>query len=198
MQVFNSRLRYGAVAVGLHWLVALLIAGMIGLGFAMVRYFEAPAELATKFTLYQWHKSFGITILALALLRLGWRQLNPVPPLPGTLRPWERVLARGTHAALYGLLLATPLAGWVMASASSLPTGEVFGLFTLPALVGSDEAMYGIAREVHEILAWSLVAVVALHVAGALKHHFVLKDDVLLRMLPVRSRRPRAAAEAGE
>ena len=198
MQVFNSKVRYGGVAIGLHWLVALLIGGMIGVGFAMVRYFEAPDELATKFALYQWHKSFGITVLMLVLLRFGWWQLNPVPPLPDTLKPAERVLARGTHAALYGLLLATPVAGWIMASASSLPTGDLFGLFTLPALVGTDETVYEIARWVHGFLAWSLVAVVGLHVAGALKHHFILKDDVLLRMLPVSRRRTRAAAEAGE
>ncbi len=198
MQVFNTKVRYGAVAIGLHWIVALLIAGMIGLGFAMVRYFEAPDALATKFALYQWHKSFGVTVLALALLRLGWRLVNPVPPLPDTLKPYERALARFTHGALYGLLLATPLAGWVMTSASSFPIGEVFGLFTLPALVGDSQRVYEVARVVHEVLAWSLVAVVALHVAGALKHHFVLRDDVLRRMLPVRHRRVRTAATAGE
>ncbi len=182
MPLRNTTLRYGAVAMTLHWLIAAMILGLIVLGWVMVQI--PDAEIAVRYRLYQLHKSLGFTVLLLAALRLGWRLINPVPPLPGGLKPYERRLARATHGALYALMLAVPVAGWIMVSASPFPTGLVFGLFAIPDLLAADGAVQEIAFEVHENLAWLFLPVLALHVAGALKHHFVLKDDVLRRMLP--------------
>jgi cytochrome b561 len=136
-----------------------------------------------KLVLLSRHKSVGITILALVFLRLGWRWANPTPTLPSTLKPYERALARGTHLLLYVLLFAIPLTGWTMSSARGFPVSW-FGFVQLPDLVPKNKALYETLVSVHETLAWSLMAIVALHIGAALKHHFVLNDDVLRRMLP--------------
>ena len=183
MPAHDRPARYGAVAMALHWAIAALILGMLPLGFIMVDL--SPVD-PLKFELYQLHKSFGLTILGLTVVRLGWRLANPIPPLPDTLKPYERVAARLTHYGFYVLLFALPLSGWIMASASSLPTGTYFGLFTLPALVGDDEAILGTARQVHEYLGFGIIGLLVLHVGAALRHHFLLKDDVLARMVPGR------------
>ncbi len=189
MQLVNSRRRWGAVSVTFHWLVAGLIGVMIGLGLIMV---ELPLG-SRKLEWYALHKSLGITVLALMTLRFGWRLVNPTPPLPDDLRPYERGLAKATHAGLYILLLAMPLSGWLMASASPLPT-SLWGWFPLPRLIGTDDSLVGTLASVHRWLGYAILAVLALHIAAALKHHFVLKDDTLRRMLPVRLR---AADQAG-
>lgn len=129
------------------------------------------------------HKSFGITVLMLVILRLAWRALNPHPPLPDNLKPYERNLATFTHGALYTLLFAIPLSGWTMSSARGFPVSW-FGFFQLPDLVPKSRPLYEALVTTHVTLVCVLLAVVALHIAGALKHHFVHKDDVLKRMLP--------------
>jgi cytochrome b561 len=129
------------------------------------------------------HKSVGITILGLAIVRLLWRWLNPTPSLPDTLKPYERTLASLTHAALYILLFAMPLSGWMMSSARGFPVSW-FGFIQLPDLVPKNKPLYDAMLETHETLAWALFTIVALHVLAALKHHFMLKDNVLRRMLP--------------
>lgn len=181
MQIRNSELRYGLVAMTLHWVIAALIVGMFALGQVMT----APPPAERDFALYQLHKSFGFVVLALVVVRLAWRWMNPQPPLPPTLKPYERGLARATHAALYALIIALPLSGWLMVSASpwQIPT-VVFGVVPVPHLLGPDGDLEALFKTVHAWLGWALVAVVVLHVAGALKHHFVLRDDVLRRMLP--------------
>jgi len=136
-----------------------------------------------KLALLARHKSVGITILVLALARLGWRWSNPTPELPPTLKPYEVVLARFTHAALYTLLLAMPLTGWIMSSARSFAVSW-FGLIQLPDLVSPSRPLYDAMLTTHEVLAWTLAVLAILHALAALKHHFVLKDDVLRRMLP--------------
>jgi cytochrome b561 len=143
---------------------------------------DLPAGVR-KLTLLARHKSVGITILALVILRLAWRAVNEHPALPGNLKPYERTLARLTHLALYVLLFAMPLTGWTMSSARGFPVSW-FGFFTLPDLVPKSRPLYDALVMTHQTLAWFLFAVVALHVAAALKHHFVHKDDVLRRMLP--------------
>jgi cytochrome b561 len=185
----NTSERYGHVAIALHWAIALAILGLLVLGVIMVRL--APGS-SLQFELYQWHKSVGITVLALSLLRLGWRLANPPPPLPGTLRPWERALARGTHLGFYVLMLALPFSGWMMVSASvwKIPT-VLYGIVPLPHLpvlstLEDRKPVEDALKEVHEWLAIGMAALLALHVAGALKHHFVLRDDTLVRMLPLR------------
>jgi cytochrome b561 len=129
------------------------------------------------------HKSVGITILGLAVLRLLWRWMNPTPALPNTLKPYERVLASLTHAGLYIVLFAMPLSGWIMSSARGFPVSW-FGFIQLPDPVAKNKAVFDAMLETHETLAWVLYAIVTVHVLAALKHHFLLKDHVLKRMLP--------------
>jgi cytochrome b561 len=119
----------------------------------------------------------------LAIVRLVWRAMNPTPGLPDTLRSWERALARFTHAALYVLLFVLPVSGWLMSSARNFPVSW-FGLFQLPDLVPPSRPLYDGLHETHEMLAFALGAIALVHVGAALKHHFVLKDDVMRRMLP--------------
>ena len=179
MPIRNTTLRWGALSQTLHWVIVALIITQ----FVLIN-FEHDLPLgAHKLALLAKHKSVGITILMLAALRLLWRACNPTPLLPGTLKPYERFLARFTHATLYVLLFAMPLTGWMMSSARSFPVSW-FNLFQLPDLVAPNRALYQFLHETHENLAWALVAVATLHVLAALKHHFVMKDDVLRRMLP--------------
>ena len=134
------------------------------------------------------HKSVGITILGLAVLRLLWRWMNPTPALPDTLKPYERVLATLTHAGLYVILFAMPLTGWMMSSARGFPVSW-FGFWQLPDFVPKNQELYNAMKETHETLALALYVIVFLHAAAALKHHFFLKDDVLRRMLPFTKRK---------
>ena len=179
MSLRNPRDRWGGVSQSLHWLVVVLIlaTGLIGLLMGDMR--ASP----TKVQVYALHKSLGLTILALAVLRLGWRLAAGAPAtLTGTPR-WQARLASVTHWLLYALLLAIPFSGWAFNSAAGYPL-QWFGLFNLPALVGRDADLRVTVRDLHEALFWSLVAVTVLHAAAALYHHAVLRDATLARMLP--------------
>jgi cytochrome b561 len=189
MPLRNTAHRWGVLSQLFHWLIVALIALQVTLASLAD---DLPPGVK-KLTLLARHKSVGITILMLVILRLLWRSLNLTPLLPTTLRPYERLLARLTHAALYVLLFAMPLSGWMMSSARGFPVSW-FGFFTLPDLVPKDKSLYEALLTTHEVLAWVLAAVVALHVAAALKHHFMLRDDVLRRMLPFTTtgQRPKA------
>jgi cytochrome b561 len=183
MTLLNTAAHSGWPAKLLHWLVAALVLGLLVIGFTMV---WLVSDLGRKFELYQLHKSFGVVVFMLVLLRLGWRWLNPqVPALPANLRPWERTAALLSHRSFYVLLLLMPLTGWLTASASPLgvPT-VVFGLFQLPNPVGANPTIESVMSVVHATLAVTLVLLLVLHVGAALKHHLVLRDDVLVRMLP--------------
>ena len=175
----NTRARWGALAQLLHWLIAVLIGAQIALGLIGT---ALPLSMTKLVTLAR-HKSLGITILALVLVRLAWRALNPSPELPGALKPYERVLARGTHAGLYVLMIALPLTGWIMSSARGFPVSW-FNLFQLPNLVGRSTTLYHAMVRVHVLLAIALGLILVLHIAAAIKHHVVLKDETLRRMLP--------------
>ena len=179
MSIRNTRERWGSLAQFLHWLIVALIVLQATLGLTGLL---LPLSLE-KLAVLARHKSIGITIMGLAVLRLLWRWLNPTPPLPSNLKPHERVLARCTHAALYVLLFAMPLTGWIMSSARGFPVSW-FNLFQLPDLVPKSEALYNAMVTTHAALAIALAVTVTLHIAAALKHHFVLKDDTLRRMLP--------------
>ncbi|MEQ1695344.1 MAG: cytochrome b [Hyphomicrobiaceae bacterium] len=182
--------RYGAVAIGLHWATALFVLVLLGAGLWMTDAIKAPETRNFAFKVYQWHKSLGLTVLVLTVVRILWRVMNPPPPLPAGMTRFERGAASLAHAGLYALMLAIPLAGWAMVSASPLgfPT-MVFGLFEwphLPMLASLEdkkpaEALFKMA---HKYLAFGAMALIALHVIAALKHHFVNRDDVLARMLP--------------
>jgi polyisoprenoid-binding protein YceI/cytochrome b561 len=139
-----------------------------------------------KLEVLNFHKSMGLTILALAALRLTWRLFNRAPLLPPTLKPYERVLANVTHAALYAFLFAMPITGWMLSSAANFPVNW-FDVLRLPHLLDRDRELARSLEFVHETLFKGLVLVAVLHIAGALKHHFWYKDDVLKRMLPFTS-----------
>ena len=174
MQIFNTNERWGAVAKFFHWTIVILIVVQFVL--AMTAH-DLPLG-RQRFEITALHKSFGITIFMLAVLRLIWRFMNKVPPLPDTLKSWERFLAHATHIALYALILIMPITGWMYSTASNFPVSW-FGLFTLPGLVGADRELAHTLHEVHETLAKVLVGVATLHIAGALKHLFWYIDDVL-------------------
>jgi len=179
MSIRNTRERWGSLSQALHWLIVVLIGVQAALGLTGLL---LPLGMQ-KLTVLARHKSIGITILALATLRLLWRWLNPTPQLPSNLKRYERMLARCTHAGLYLLLFAMPLTGWIMSSARGFPVSW-FNLFVLPDLAPKSATLYHAMVDLHAALAIALAVTVALHVAGALKHHFVLRDDTLRRMLP--------------
>jgi cytochrome b561 len=180
MALRNTTRRWGALAQLLHWLIVLLIIVQVTLA---VMADDLPAGVK-KLGLLARHKSIGITILMLVVVRLLWRWANPTPELPRTLKPYEMTLARWTHALLYVLLFLIPLTGWMMSSARGFPVSW-FGFFTLPDLVPKNKPLYEALVFTHVTLAWWVLgAVVALHVAAAAKHHFWLRDDTLRRMLP--------------
>ncbi|MGB7932066.1 MAG: cytochrome b [Gammaproteobacteria bacterium] len=180
--LINSADRYGLVSRLLHWLMALLILAMIGIG-AYMTDLDKEDPLRTQF--YTMHKEIGVTILALALLRILWILASRPPVLPAALQRWEVILARSTTGLLYLLMLATPIAGFLMTNASGKPV-SYFGLFDLPLLIRENQDLHEILEEVHIYLAFTILALVALHALGAIKHRFIDKDpeaDVLKRMI---------------
>ena len=179
MQVRNTTQRWGAISKLLHWAVVVLVIVQFVLANLAD---DLPLGMARLGMLAR-HKSVGITILALALLRLLWRSGQPAPALPATLPRAQRRLAQGTHALLYLLLLAMPLSGWMMSSAKNYPVSW-FGLLQLPDLVAPGNATYEAMHTAHEWMAGLLALTALLHLLGALKHHFLDRDDVLRRMLP--------------
>ncbi len=174
----NTAERYGAVAKGFHWILALLVIVMLGMGLYMDSLEPSPGA----FKIYAFHKSLGIAVLTLAVLRLLWKISNKGPLSLPTHAAWEKVLAKLTHFFLYFSIIAMPLSGWVMSSAKNYPV-SVFDLFTLPAIVGPDKALADFAEEFHEVAAWLLIAAIVLHFVGALKHHVIDKDSTLRRMM---------------
>jgi len=169
--------RYHRVSIGFHWLVAVMIIGLLALGLIMV---ELPKP--DKYAFYGWHKAFGIIVLALVVLRLGWRLKQKPPALPSTTPVWQAIASHVTHWALYTMMLVMPLAGWVMSSAGGHPV-SVFGI-SIPAIVGEDKELGKLAHDVHQVGAWIFIALIALHIGAALFHHFVQKDGLLHRMWP--------------
>ena len=175
----NSSSRYGTVAQSFHW----LIAGLIVTQFLLANWAADLPIGAHKLGLLARHKSFGMTVLMLTVLRLLWRLKNPPPELPAGMSTLERRLARATHIAFYVLLFAMPLTGWVMSSAKNYSVSW-FGLFTWPNLIGRNETAFEVLRSTHHVLGGALLGLAVLHLLAALKHHFWNKDDVLRRMLP--------------
>ena len=171
---------YTPVAIALHWLLALMIVGSLSLGLYMADLPFSP----TRLKLYNWHKWAGVTILALSALRLLWRLTHrPPPALP--MPAWQQRAASGAHGALYLLFFAVPLAGWAYSSAAGFPI-VWFGVLPLPDFVPVDRALSESLKPLHRWLAYALGTVVLLHIAGALKHHFIDRDGLLRRMLPAR------------
>jgi cytochrome b561 len=181
MQIKNSSERYGLIALLLHWSVVVLVVTQV----VLAGQAEDTSSLLQKAKILTTHKSIGMTILMLAILRLLWRLMNPTPiPVMGT-KAWQERLASIMHWLLYALIFLTPLVGWTMSSAKNYPV-SYFGLFTWPNLVAPDEGLFNTLRTTHGVLAKIMVSLAWLHAFAALKHHFFDKDNVLRRMLPLK------------
>jgi cytochrome b561 len=168
---------YTRTAVALHWIVGLLIAAGFTLGATMTDLHMSPRKLK----LYSYHKWIGITVLGLVLIRLLWRLTHPAPPDEPMPR-WQRIAAHVTHWLLYALMMATPMVGWLYTSAAGYPV-VYLKLWQLPDLVSKNKQLADVLVQVHGLLAWTLLWVVVLHAAAALKHHFFDRDATLRRML---------------
>lgn len=179
MPLRNSPQRWGSIARFLHWGVALGVIGLAIVGLLMDEMSNSP----DKVRLYALHKSTGITLLALVVLRLLWRFVDARPPYPATMPRWQRAASDVSHGLLYAWLLVMPLSGWLYNSASNFPL-RWYGLFTIPALSGPDRDLKHLAHDIHERGIYVLAVLFAIHVAAALKHHFIDKDATLARMTP--------------
>jgi len=175
----NSPERYGIISQTLHWIIVVLVSIQFVVGSIAA---DLPLGMQ-RLILLSRHKSIGMTIFTLMILRLLWRLANPVPQLPVKMPGPEQHLARLTHWLFYILLLCIPVAGWTNSSASNL-TVSWFGIFNWPDLVNPDKHIATIAKETHKILVWTLLVIISLHAVAALRHHFILKDNILARMLP--------------
>jgi cytochrome b561 len=190
MAIRNTVLRYGTVAMTFHWIIAFLIVTNLILGF----YFANVMDSHDRgfFAIVQLHKSIGLTVLVLSVLRLGWRLINPIPPLPADFSPTMRLLARTSHFLFYFFIIAVPLVGWSMVSSSPRGTPTIyFGLFQWPnipwfaAMPRADKRVYDdLFGTIHAVLAYSAFGLALVHIAAALWHQFVRHDNVLKRMLP--------------
>jgi cytochrome b561 len=175
----GSLQRYTGVAITLHWLIATVILGTFLLGQYMTNLQLSPAKLK----LYSYHKWIGVTIFVLVLARLAWRLAHRPPAPPATMPAWQHSAAGIAHFFLYVLTLAIPISGWLMSSASGFQV-VYLGMIPIPDVLAKNKEMAEQLKQLHEALNWLMVLVVALHIAAALKHHLVDRDDVLRRMLP--------------
>ena len=171
---------YTSTAKWLHWLVAVLIFANLALGLTMV---DMPGISPTKLRYFNWHKWVGVTVFALVALRLAWRVTHPPPALPDSMPRWEHRAAAASHAALYVLMFGLPLSGYFYSLAVGFPV-VYLGLLPLPVLIEPNPALKEPLVMLHHLLAWSIIAVLLVHVGAALKHRFVDHDEVLQRMLP--------------
>jgi cytochrome b561 len=183
MSLHNSADRFGVVAKAFHWLTLVLLIGSFSLAISMTDLPLSPRKLQ----LYSWHKWVGVTVFLVTILRVVWRLTNSVPQHPAGMPKWQRRLAGLSHAALYATLIIMPLTGWVMSSALNLPV-VYLGIVYIPSPFGVDPALGETMKIVHRALALILLGLVAAHLAAALYHHVILRDDVLRRMLPWQSR----------
>lgn len=171
---------HGRAAIGLHWITAFAVLGLLGVGLWMT---GLPIGLL-KLKVYAWHKWIGLVVLVLTAGRLLWRYRHPPPPLPDALRRWERGLAPLAHWTLLGLLLAMPLSGWLMNSAAGVSL-YWFGYVHIPDLVPRNPDLFSALRTAHEILSRLLIAMVVLHVAAVIYHDVLRRDGIFRRMWPL-------------
>ena len=176
MEFSNTEEEYGLIAKTFHWVIAVLIIGLLPVGLGMGTLPNDPF----KFQIYAMHKSFGLLVFFLGLTRIIWRFVSPPPEHLESHAKWEVTLASAAHFWLYVCIIGMPLSGWLMSNAGEFPV-PFFGL-QMPALIGKNEALGDLFYNVHEILGYTLLFVLGLHAAGALKHHVIDKDETLKRM----------------
>ncbi|MBX9805193.1 MAG: cytochrome b [Alphaproteobacteria bacterium] len=175
----NTLNSFGTVAKAFHWIMAIAIIGMLTVGFIMADMDPSPS----KWTLYTLHKSTGVVILTLVILRLTWRLRGPVPQLPSTLRPIHHHFAKLSPIALYSLMFLMPLSGFILSQTGGHPI-SFYGLFTLPTILPKNLDLSMFAGTIHTYGGYAFVGVLGLHLSAGLFHHFILKNNVLTRMLP--------------
>lgn len=179
MKLRNTKTSYGLVAVGIHWLVAALVVGLFGLGYWMVEltYYDSWYQRGPNL-----HRSIGLLLLMLMLVRFGWRLVNLQPVSASGHRRWEILAARAAHGLLYVLLFVATISGYLISTADGSAI-SVFGWFDVPSVTGRIKGMEDIAGVVHYWVTWSIVVLASVHALGALKHHFIDRDNTLRRML---------------
>ena len=184
-QIGNDRHAWGTVQQTLHWTIGVAVVAQLSVGLIFSRLPEGDPSSGTYFGI---HGTLGTLILVAMLCRFVWRQMHPVPALPNTLSPALKKIARGTHWAVYVLLIGMPIGGWLMVNARGYRV-SFFGQ-DLPALISKNESLAGGIFVLHASGGFLLIALIVLHVAAALRHEFLLKDDTLRRMtpLPLRAR----------
>lgn len=180
MQIQNTDRRWGAVQKALHWLVVVAVISQLSLGFVFANLPENDPRGGTYFVA---HATLGLSILVLMLVRFIWRQRNSVPVLPDTLKPWQKRIALLNHWAFYLLLVGLPIGGYLMVNAHGFAV-PYFSV-RLPVLLSKNDALADVFMSLHIGGAILLIALILLHVAAALRHHFILKDDRLRRMTPL-------------
>lgn len=175
----NTETSWGSVAKLFHWTISLLIIGLLIVG-ALMGY--APPSL--KGIIYNTHKLIGLFVLLLVILRISWRCINITPRLPDALPRWMVHASQISHRLLYLLMLSMPISGWVMSSAAGQQYHpHLFG-FTFGLPIATNRALAQSANQAHELLAWMLLMVLITHISAALYHHFIRKDEILIRMMP--------------
>ena len=181
MTIAPRALRYSTGAILFHWTIAALVVANLAIGLLHESLLDGVVWAMPL------HKSFGLTVLVLSVGRIAWRLAHPAPPLPAHIAGWQRGAAHAVHWALYALILIMPLTGWALASGSRKYPIPFYGLLDVPYLPVS-KAVAGVSHEAHGLLGWVMLALVTLHVAAALRHHFIVRDHVLGRMAPALDR----------
>jgi cytochrome b561 len=189
-RIGNTENSYGAAAIVLHWLMAVVLIALVAVGLYMARLPDVGFD-TTKIRLILYHKELGILALALATLRLAWRVTNALPRLVENLPDWQKVVARFVHLCFYGLMFALPITGWLMSSAAGFPV-SFFGYFYLPDLIPYNDYLAQAFIAVHQWLGYALIPLLIIHAGAALRHHFVLRDDTLRQMLQPTHSKPSA------
>lgn len=177
---FANNERYSRTAIGLHWIIAILIVCGFYLGWVMT---DIPGFTPTKLKYFSWHKWIGVTVFAFAIIRVLWRATHKAPVMPRRIPAWQKGLAHLVHFLLYVLMLIIPASGYLYSSAAGIQV-VYLGLLPLPTIIGPDVALKGTLRLVHIYLNYTLLVLVCMHVLAALKHHFIDRDGLLARMLP--------------
>lgn len=183
--------RYTSVAITLHWIIAIMMVLLVFVGWRMGDMAEALRGGSTEFTLddvrfvFDMHKTFGILVLVLSLIRLAWRFMNPVPPMPAGMKPWEVTVARLTHLGFYVLMIGMPILGWLTASSGQAPSFFFHNeAWPIPDIAPNNRNFHEIMEFLHGRGGWVIIVLLVLHAGAAIKHHIVDKDDVLARMIP--------------